>query len=443
MKQLAQGLLHYGVLIAVTVVAVMVMYWASGRAHTNGNTSNGHADGQAIVAAVSTAARPKPLVDTQHLAVESCEIASKFTGKLRPWETFSLAFEVPGRVVKLGTSDQNKSLDDGDMVEPGQLLAKMDDRTYRARKSEAVAQLEQAETDMNRIRALRERNIGAVTETDYQAQLTEVALARAQHEVALKNLEDTQLVSPVVATISRRMVNAGESVQANQMAFELVQVDDLLLVVDVPESQIYELQARQQEVRKAQGNKSQENGRNKSSDAKDQIFRAHVTLEGRDRFGKRLPTIDAEVYQIAQVADALTGLFEVEIRVPNPDHSLRAGMVATARIVSARIDAYRIPETAVIFRNREAYLFAIDTESQPQSVMFWDIGSVLLRKSRRVSLTRWLDQGSWIIVPADAHEFDEIVIRGQQRLADGQFVRVLTEEASTTKETRVTTDEHG
>ena len=44
--------------------------------------------------------------------------------------------------------------------------------------------------------------------------------------------------------------------------------------------------------------------------------------------------IDAEVYHIAEVADEQTGLFEVEVLIPNDQGLLRPGMVATADLVT-------------------------------------------------------------------------------------------------------------
>ena len=418
MKRFAPQVLRYVTLIAVTVGAAFVMWWVSRRSAAKVTAQFG------VSAPLSAAAQPKALVAAETLQPETVELTATFTGKVRPWETYTLAFEVPGRVVALGTRDDGQPLDDGDRVAAGQMLARMDDRIFAARKSEAIAQLEEATTEMRRIRNLRERLPEAITDTEFQEQLTRLALARAGQEVALKNLDDAVLSSPVDATISRRLINAGESVQANQAAFELVQNSEVLLVVDVPESQVYELQDRMQELRAA--------GRNGPTTVAP--FRAYVALEGRDRFGGRLPELAAEVYRIAQVADPTTGLFEVEIRVPNKDRNLRAGMVATARIVIDTFSAYRVPETAVMFRGREAFVFAVDDKTVPLEVMFWDAGDTLVHQVRRVEISRWIEQGADVIVPAEDLELSHIVVRGQQRLADGQLVRLVDPQQTETIE---------
>lgn len=410
MKQIAQRVLRFVTLLALTAAATAVMVWLSWR----GGSEAAHEH----VTPVAEVAQPKALVAVESLSVEPCELSATFTGKVRPWETYTLGFEVAGRVVELGTNDAGKPLDDGARVTAGQMLARLDDRIFKAHKSEAVARLEEATTDMTRARTLRERN--AITETEFQEQLTELALARAQHEMALKNLEDAVLVSPVDATIARRYVNVGESVQPNAMEFELVEDHDMLLVVDVPESQVYELQSRMRTV-----TENQQYHRGHGKHDEDTVFRAYVTLEGRDRFGRVRPPIPAEVYRIAQMGDPRTGLFEVEIRVDNADRGLRAGMVATARIVTDRLPGYRIPETAVLFRDQEASVFAVRRCDIPVKVMFWEQqAEIEVHRAERVELKRWIDQGADIVVPADEYPFEQIVVRGQQRLADGQLVKV-------------------
>ncbi len=163
-----------------------------------------------------------------------------------------------------------------------------------------------------------------------------------------------------------------------------------------------------------------------ATDPEDKLFRAHVNLEGRDVFGKPWPAIEAEVYRIAQVADLRTGLFEVEIRIPNGERLLREGMVATAELVVDRVQGYEIPESAVLFRGRNTFLFDLKPEPATAQAMFWPVGELPASRARKVDLTQWIDQGDTILAPvASGLELGPIVIRGQQRLADGQLVRVV------------------
>lgn len=410
MTEIAKRVAHYVVLIAITVLACGVMWYVSSRSDLQN-----YADQSAALPPV--AAQPKALVAVSLVEPELTELTLTQSGKLEPWETYTLGFEVAGRVQELGVNAAGEPLDDGDRVEAGQVLARLDDRIYAARKSEAIAQLERAASDLERDRRLYEKGQSFLTDSEYQASLANHAAAKAQNEVAIKNLEDTTLRSPVAGTINRRMIEPGESVTANEAVFEIVENDRLLLVVDVPESRVRELEERSRQVRSARQNAS-------ISDPEEKTFRARVRLEGQDAFGKSWPEIEAEVYRIAQVADPRTKLFPVEILIDNSEGLLRPGMVATADIVIDRVRAYRLPDVSVIFRDGDAYLFSVQSDSAPMEAMFWQVGETDLHLSKRIEVNRWVDQGEKIIVPTDGDAMP-VVIRGQQRLRDGQHVRVV------------------
>jgi len=413
MKALTEKILHYLVLISVTLFAIGVMWKLSSKEKV------GKLHFEQVTRPLATVSAPKSPVTIHPLRVQLCEISSTYAGKIQAWETYQVGFEVPGRVLELGKNAAGQPLDDGDIVSQGQILALLDDRVHRARKSEASAQVEQATADLRRAEQIRATNPSALTESELQRLVTDLALARAQLEVAEKNLEDATLKSPVNATISKRMVKSGESVGAHKIVFELVENDNVLLVVDVPESHIRELEAR---VRVIKDNLSSTEA---GSDTEDRVFRAYVRLEGRDRFGKPWPRLLGEVHRIPEVADPRTGLFPVEVRLTNSERLLRPGMVATAEIVMTRIPGYKIPEAAVIFRQRNAHLFTVVEAPAEMEVLYWNVGPAKVFRSRRIDLKKWVDQGDYIVLPADTIELDSVIVRGHFRLADAQLVRIM------------------
>ncbi len=401
MKALTEKFVHYGVLIAVTIFAIGVMWKLSAKDYRYGNK------GEVAVRLLPELSAPKSPVAIEPVHVQACEILSTYAGKIQPWETYQIGFPVAGRVVSLGTSANGRPLDDGDQVEAGQVLATMDDRVYRAQKSEAAAQIEKVTSDLQRAQRVRKINRNAISDSELQKWVTDLALARAQHEIAIKNLDDATLRAPVDATISRRLVKSGESVNPNQVVFELVENKEVLLVVDVPETRIRELEQQKRSLSKEEG------------------FRAYVQLEGRDRFGNPWPPVEGEVYRIPETSDTRTGLIAVEIRLENAERLLRPGMVATADIVTASILGYKIPQEAVIFRQRNAYLFTVEQESAEMEMLYWKLGQANLYRASRIPLTQWIDQGEFVIVPEEEVNLQSVITRGQFRLADQQVVRIV------------------
>ncbi|MEQ8836941.1 MAG: efflux RND transporter periplasmic adaptor subunit, partial [Lacipirellulaceae bacterium] len=386
MKRLTEKFLHYAVLIALTIFSGWVMWQMSRGGKANGKSQ------VAVVRELPVSTAPKAPVSISSVERKVCEVTMTYAGKIRPWETFSIGFESPGRVTSLGNSESGRTLDEGDRVKAGQVLATLDDRVFRAQRGEAVARLEQASSDLKRSQRIRERNPAAVTDSQLQRLVTDEAMARSQLEVVTKNLEDATLRAPVDATISRRMVKSGETVTMQQMAFELVQNEDVLLVLNVPESRIRELEARQRAIESRQASES--------TSQEDRVFRVHIQLEGKDTFGNPWPTLEGEVYHIAEVADPRTSLFEVEVRIPNDERLLRPGMVATAQLVVDRVEGYEVPTFAVIYRQDRAYLYTVDKEAVDLEMLYWSVGKADIYRARKVELTDWVDQGEHVVVPA-------------------------------------------
>jgi len=269
---------------------------------------------------------PSP-VSVKELHLESIEITYSRAGTIQPLRRFSLGFEEAGRVAELGKTAEGKTLDEGDLVLPGRLLARLDDQVLSARVAEAGARLTEAEArqkqaslDLGRADRIRQRGSRAITDDQYQDYVTQVAVADAQVAVAEaqltsaeKNLDNTRLKTPepelevlrlpvrpagqvpeARMVLSRRMINVGESVSPQQVVMELLRIDHVLLVVGVPEASVGSIAVGQ---------------------------RAHVELLARDRFRRKRPRLEGRVYRVAEAADDTTSLFEVEILLPNPEMS--------------------------------------------------------------------------------------------------------------------------
>ncbi|MEM9660141.1 MAG: HlyD family efflux transporter periplasmic adaptor subunit, partial [Planctomycetota bacterium] len=308
MKRLTERAIHYATLGVITVAAVWVMWRMSARGGQAG-------DKDAEVRLLAPVAAPKSLVAVERLEIEPLEIYATFSGRIQPWETYQVGFEIAGRVQELGEDGHGRPLDVGDQVEKGQILAVLDDRTLRAYRSEAAAQVEQATSDLDRAESARRKNPTAITESDLQRYVTDLALANARLEVAAKNLEDSVLRSPVAATIAKRLAKPGESIGANQIVFELVENDKVLLVLNVPEAEVRGLEARMRQVRRERDGSGSLPldfaGRSDiflptpdatlpSPDSAEGVFRAHVQLEGKDVYGRPWPKLEGNVYQIAE-----------------------------------------------------------------------------------------------------------------------------------------------
>src|SRR6476646_7995884 len=70
------------------------------------------------------------------------------TGTLEPEEVIDVGAQVAGLIVEFGTDSNHKQVDYRSPVEPGMVLARIDDTVYKADVDTAIAELERAKTSV-------------------------------------------------------------------------------------------------------------------------------------------------------------------------------------------------------------------------------------------------------------------------------------------------------
>jgi RND family efflux transporter MFP subunit len=140
-----------------------------------------------------------------------------------------LSFQVTGTVEQVFVHE-------GETVYAGQLLASLDDRSYRDALSIAEAKEMQAEDAWKRLSELHRK--GSLPEIKYVEIESGVSQARAAASLARKNLNDCKLMSPRVGVIGKRSVEPGENIIPYQTVFTLLNTDQLDVKISVPEQEI-------------------------------------------------------------------------------------------------------------------------------------------------------------------------------------------------------------
>lgn len=182
-----------------------------------------------------------------------------FTGTLQPASRFDLAARVGGRLLVL-------EADLGDVVEHGQVVARLDQEEYRLEVLQAQADLEVAAAGLveaessfatrrreyERALSLRRQGVASEAELDtslanYRAQEARVQVAAAQvsqRRAALAAAELRLSYTEIKAdwqgddqqrVIAERFIDEGSLLAANTPIFSLVGIDHLVAVAYVPE----------------------------------------------------------------------------------------------------------------------------------------------------------------------------------------------------------------
>lgn len=228
-------------------------------------------------------------VNVQEVSFAQGMISHEYAGTVEESFSASLSFGTSGRVEAVYVKE-------GQHVQAGQLLAKVDNtvalNSYRAAK----ASLDQAQDGYDRAKQVHDKGgLPDVKWTEVQIQLER---AQSLAEIARKTLSDCELRAPTAGTISDRRLEKGSSVTAFQPVMNLVGLDGLYVKTSVPEGDI--------------------NGVKTGAKALVKVGKIEVS----GNVEERNPT-----------ADPITHSYSVRIRLNNAPKDLLPGMVCQVRMV--------------------------------------------------------------------------------------------------------------
>jgi multidrug efflux system membrane fusion protein len=334
------------------------------------------------------AAAEPPQVDVAQVLVEPVTITESFTGRLEAPETIELRPRVSGYI-------QEVSFEEGELVEAGDVLFRIEPRPYEARVKAARAELEEARTRMQlaaqeaeRARSLMEDRAVSREEHDQrQAALARararVSMAEAALETAELDLEYTRVTAPVSGRAGRALVTKGNLANADQSVLTtIVSVDPLHVYFVSNES------AGLGSLRLARAASNTE---------------VAVTLEGSGESPRtgRLDYVDNRL-------DAGTGTLTFRAVLPNPLGTLRPGQFARVEMPVARLKrAVLVDRKAVLTDQDRRFVYVVGDDSTVERRP--------VRPGRGVGDLLVIDEG----LAGD----EDVVVNGTQRVA-GAGVRV-------------------
>lgn len=178
------------------------------------------------------------------------------TGKIVSDHQVAVATKVSGQIVEL-------HFEQGDSVRVGQLLARLEDVNYRARRDEAAALVQRAEAQLayqrfnfNRIQAMHAAGTASDIElAEARRTLEEAEALLAAQQAALagagKALKDTEVLAPISGVVLERNVEVGDFVAAeggrgaiaNALFAIIADMSKLRVEVDISELDIARIRA--------------------------------------------------------------------------------------------------------------------------------------------------------------------------------------------------------
>jgi RND family efflux transporter MFP subunit len=229
-----------------------------------------------------------------------------------------------------------------DFVEKDTVVVRLKDTEHRARVAQAAAdlksasaRLEQASEEHARIKGLFEkRNVSdsAMDQAtaDLAAAQAELESSTARLEQAQEQLEYTQIRAPYSGIVTHRHVQVGESATPGQQVMSGISLDQLRVVVDVPQSVIPSVR---------------EGGRARVFIGPDEV-------------------IESERVTIFPFADLGSNTFTVRLDLPERTQSLFPGMFVKTAFELGTKDELTIPTQAVVQRSEVTAVYVVGDDGR-------------------------------------------------------------------------------
>lgn len=294
---------------------------------------------------------PEPMV----IAVkrDSLERRRTFAARAEPWIQATLAPEVAGTVIRLGS-------DVGAKVVAGADVLELESSAARAMAAAARTQAEEAQRRQREVEQLVRQQ--ATATNDAPAAAAAAAAAEREAERSAVILEKYRLRAPFAGTIQTRRVDVGDFLNVGQMAFELVDLSRLRVVFHAGETEISAFAV------------------GKPLDV------TFPSLRGRRG--------QAIVRHVAP-ATGPNGLFRIEAEYDNRSGEVPGGIAATVEtVVQLYRDALFIPTAAVRLEGARAVVLRARNEGAAEPVTV-EIGPEI---GGRFPIIRGLNEGDRLIV---------------------------------------------
>ena len=212
---------------------------------------------------------------------------------------------------------------------------------------------------------------GTISPSEIETSESEYKIKEAALDLSRIQIDNSIILAPISGKLAFRSIEEKEVVLPNKAYFTIMNINDIILEIGVPEYQISELLTGQKAI-------------------------ASVEAYPENEF-------IGEIYNVAMAADDYNKLFKVEIKIPNSHELLKPGMIAKVEIETKIFsDIYLVPLSAIRDSNGDKYIYL-----ERNGVAVKKVLKDYYIHNNNVILINPIDKG------------DKLVIKGHQLLNDG------------------------
>lgn len=317
--------------------------------------------------------KPRPIPNVVIAKVEMQpirdEVEALGTGKAN--ESITVTPKVTDMITEL-------NFEDGDIVEKGRLLVRLQDREQIASVTVARVKMNDHKRELARISSLVTSQTVAALERDRLQTLIDTA--KAQLEQAESALKDRRILAPFSGRLGLRQVSEGSLVTPGTVITTLDDISTIKLDFSVPERFLQSLKV----------------GKTVETSA--------VAYDGV-MFSGKVVSIDSRV-------NPTTRAVVVRAALPNQDLRLLPGMLMKVKLIKQNREALIIPEAAIIPIQREQFVYLVNDDN--------------VIEQRQVKLG--IRKRGWVEIVEGLQVGDQVVTRGILKVRPGDEVKVQMSE---------------
>ena len=336
------------VMATMAVLALLLVAGLGARALVRGGARGG-----AGGAAAGMGAMPPMPVDVDTARRGRVVDAVRATGRIEAVQAVDLRTDEPGRITELLFTE-------GQTVEQGTPLVRIDDALLRAQAERATADRDLARQQLARAQRLSAENAAAPADlerAEAAARSADAALSELQVRI-----ERSTVRAPFAGVVGQRMVSVGDYITSATPLLTLQTSDPQRAVIEVPERYAGQLHPGQQ-------------------------VDFNIAAQPERTFHAVVDFIDPVVQPASRT-------ILVKARAPNPGRLLKAGMFIEAQLATAtRSGAVLVPEDAVQPQRTTNVVWAVVGGKASRRVV--ELGS---RSPGVVEITSGIQPGELVVV---------------------------------------------
>lgn len=263
-------------------------------------------------------------------------------------------------------------VEEGDEVEEGQVLARLDGDRLRLQMLQAKANLEKTSKAYERYVQLHER--GLVSASIFEGLKFDMDALNASYELRQLSYSYTTIRAPISGVVSSRDIKLGQHLMAGASAFKITDTSKLIAYLLIPQVELSKISAGDT---------------------------ARVRVDA-------MPEVEfaATIARISPTIDPLNGTFKATATIENQDGHLAPGMFGRFNVAYEKHSgALLIPAAAVIEEDNETVVYVVNDGS-----------------ANRRAIEVGIESDGLVEVLGGLEADEKIVITGQGGLRDGAKV---------------------